>query len=55
MSSEIMVRVLTGAQGQEERAHEEDNKHLDLSPSSYQFYYKQILQQHNSLEDLCGV
>lgn len=35
-----MVRVLTGAQVQEERAHENYIRHLDLKPSSYKFYFK---------------
>ena len=35
-----MVRVLTGAQVQEERAHENYIHHLDLKPSSYKFYFK---------------
>ena len=35
-----MVRVLTGAQVAEERAHEQYIEHLHLKPSSYKFYYR---------------
>ena len=35
-----MVRVLTGSQVAEERAHEQYVQHLHLKPSSYKFYYK---------------
>ena len=35
-----MVRVLTGAHVQVERAHEQSIKNLHLKTSSYKFYYK---------------
>ena len=35
-----MVRVLTGAQVADERAHEQYIQNLHLKPSSYVFYYK---------------
>ena len=41
-----MVRVLTGAQVAEERAHEDYIQHLHLKPSSYKFYYRSSLTEN---------
>ena len=50
-----MVRVLTGAQVQAERAHENYIRHLDLKPSSYKFYFKSNLTPTQLRKGVNGV
>ena len=50
-----MVRVLTGAQVAEERAHEQYVEHLHLKPSSYKFIIDPIRQRVNYGKVVHGV